>query len=747
MDTGHSSASSTLPWIWVIEALAKETEVDMSVLIELAAKTPEISDEVGKDARNNLILRGLEDLNATGSTPIIEIDKLTDHEDMRQILTSEKFPSRNEGSDIQTLIQNIRRSLPKSALERIKDAICEGRHPILESLKKSSRLSMSDDLLDNHEARRNAVQFKGKEKVQAFQLKGKGKVHSDQVTSMRRKLPCYQSAHSNQSLQDPIKINHVSSQCKRIDPTSHDKLPEHLNAGNCSKDESDSLLHIAKKAKDAASKKNETAKDLLLSPVVSNELSENLAETVSHLHIAKKAKPAVSKKNEATKYVSARVSNELSENLLETDSRLHIAKKAKPAVSKKNEVTKDVSAMVSNELSENLAETDSHVHIAKKAKPAVSKKNETTKDVSAMVSNELSENLLETDSRLHIAKKAKPAVSKKNEVTKDVSAMVSNELPENLLETDSRVHIAKKAKPAVSKKNETTKDVSAMVSNELSENLVETTVISIVDKLDRLRSKEVSHDDGSGKNNFLKEKNNDHPIGPSVCSLDDRAKMKCVDVDDDDGETEGDSDGIDDEKIDIEIEKQRFLKSKGTFSEDTFSATQNTELNLCIKCNRDGQLLICKTRTCTISVHPSCLGYDAPSPFYCPFCTHSNAISVHLESKKESSLARESLRAFEAFKNESLPKRYVMKGKKQCTHNKHQKEPLESCLGGNQRSRRSSGVIDKEYVGSECETEHNLRGEQITKKQAHSILCREMVVINLEEDDDIPEDTNKPREK
>ncbi|XP_047313083.1 uncharacterized protein LOC124916413 [Impatiens glandulifera] len=579
MDMGHSSASSSLPWIWVIEALAKEKEVDMSVLTDLAAKTPEIFDEVGKDARNILLLRCLERFNATGLTPNIEIDKLTDHEDIRHMFTSEKFPAINEGSDIQTLIQNIRRSLPKSALERIKDVICEGRHPIPEFLKKSSRLSTNDDLLDNLEA--------------AVQLKGKEKVHSGQVTSMRRKLPL--SAHSNQS-QDPIKMYHVSSQCKRIDPTSHNKLPEHLNAGNSSKDESDSLLHVAKKAKDAA--------------------------------------------------------------------------------------------------------------------------------------------------------------GKKNEATEDVSAMVSNELSENLLETDSCLHIAKKAKPAVSKKNETTKDVSAMVSNELSENLVEPTVISKVDKLDRLRSKEVSHDDGSGKNNFLKEKNIDHPIGPSVCSLVDRAKMKCVDVDDD-GETEGDGDGIDDENI--EIEKQRFLKSQGTFSEDTFSATQNTELNLCIKCNRDGQLLICKTRTCTIVVHPSCLGYDAPSPFYCPFCAYSNAFSEYLESKKQLSLSRKSLRAFIAVElkryvekgnKQSTHNKHqketlesclgdVEKGKKQSAHNKHQKEPLESCLGGNQRSRRSSGVIDEEYVGSECETEHNLRGEQITKK---------MVVINVEEDDDILEDTNKPRE-
>ncbi|XP_047322675.1 uncharacterized protein LOC124926488 [Impatiens glandulifera] len=574
MGTEHS-ASSTLPWIWVIEALAKVKEIDMSVLTDLVAKTPEITDDVGKDARNILLLKSLEDfqvqqrgnLNApfTGPIPNIEIDRLTDHEDIRQILLHKfsVFTVKKEGSDlnsdIQTLIQNKRRSLPNCALERIKNVIREG-HPILESLKKSSRLSKSDlsenktslnGSLNNHEAWSNAVPLKVKQRV-----------HSGQVISMQGNLALCQSSYSNQSLQDPIQINHVSSMCKRIDPTSKDKFPEHLNDGNSPKDESDSHLHIPKKAKHAASMKNEPT---LLSTIASIELSENLVET------------------------------------------------------------------------------------------------------------------------------------------------------------DSK-----------------------------------TTVVSKVDKLDKLRSKEDIHDHGSGKNIFSKKENNDCPIGPSVCSLRDRTKMECVD----DGETEGDSDGFDDEKIDIEMEKQRFLKWQCTFSEDTFSTTQKTEFNLCIKCNRDGQLLICSTRTCTLGAHPSCLGYDALSDdcrhFYCPFCSHSNAISEHLEAKKKLSLARKGLIDYLSFKNESQPKRnskrYDLEGKDQYTHNKRQcgskkhgqqKEPFESCLDRNQLSEEgrmtscgSFGVmvapIEEAHVGSECETEHNLRGEQITKKdyyqQAHSNLCRELVV-------------------
>ncbi|XP_028123380.1 uncharacterized protein LOC114320509 [Camellia sinensis] len=65
-----ASSSSTLPWLWVIEALASFKEVDASILIDLVKRTPAISDNLGKSAREMVSLRILESFFAqqTGST-------------------------------------------------------------------------------------------------------------------------------------------------------------------------------------------------------------------------------------------------------------------------------------------------------------------------------------------------------------------------------------------------------------------------------------------------------------------------------------------------------------------------------------------------------------------------------------------------------------------------------------------------------------------------------------------------------
>ncbi|WVY97832.1 hypothetical protein V8G54_029983 [Vigna mungo] len=74
------------------------------------------------------------------------------------------------------------------------------------------------------------------------------------------------------------------------------------------------------------------------------------------------------------------------------------------------------------------------------------------------------------------------------------------------------------------------------------------------------------------------------------------------------------------------------------------------EKNLCMKCNKGGQLLACKTTTCPMMVHENCLGasaqFNAKGDFFCPFCTYSRTISEYIEAKKEASLARKELAIF-----------------------------------------------------------------------------------------------------
>ncbi|KAF2290035.1 hypothetical protein GH714_042465 [Hevea brasiliensis] len=109
-----------------------------------------------------------------------------------------------------------------------------------------------------------------------------------------------------------------------------------------------------------------------------------------------------------------------------------------------------------------------------------------------------------------------------------------------------------------------------------------------------------------------------------------------------------DGDEYDQEKFDVAMEKSHFLSSLCTLIH--VSPTDWTERNLCIKCSKDGQLLVCNAVGCPLVVHSGCLGslpsFDVEGKFYCPFCAYSHAISEYMEVKKKASLARKELSAF-----------------------------------------------------------------------------------------------------
>nr|GEU91942.1 zinc finger, PHD-type, homeodomain-like, zinc finger, RING/FYVE/PHD-type [Tanacetum cinerariifolium] len=102
----------------------------------------------------------------------------------------------------------------------------------------------------------------------------------------------------------------------------------------------------------------------------------------------------------------------------------------------------------------------------------------------------------------------------------------------------------------------------------------------------------------------------------------------------------------DDKRTDIAAEKEAFMKSQ-------FTITEWSEIDLCMKCNEGGQLLVCSSDACVIRVHESCLGssvtLDESDKFFCPFCAYSRAISKCLEAKRKVSLARKDLQAFTSF--------------------------------------------------------------------------------------------------
>ncbi|KAL2472736.1 uncharacterized protein Fot_48472 [Forsythia ovata] len=154
------SSTSSLPWIWIVETLASSSQVDESLLYDLVKKTPEISSDLGKNARELVSLRILERLFVIGarnenpvslssSSTKIGFDPLESCEAVlerisRKTSVQNLIESGLDTSkwDVQPFIAHKRSNSPKCTLQQLKDAILTGGHPLLSSLKEKSGLAV-----------------------------------------------------------------------------------------------------------------------------------------------------------------------------------------------------------------------------------------------------------------------------------------------------------------------------------------------------------------------------------------------------------------------------------------------------------------------------------------------------------------------------------------------------------------------------------------------------------------------------
>lgn len=154
-------------------------------------------------------------------------------------------------------------------------------------------------------------------------------------------------------------------------------------------------------------------------------------------------------------------------------------------------------------------------------------------------------------------------------------------------------------------------------------------------------------------------------------------------------EMSSDDDEYLNERIDVAKTKSHFFSSQGFLENDFLAASSFTEQNLCMKCNKDGQLLGCNTSCCPFVVHENCLGYpahfDEMGNFYCPFCAYSLAISEYLEAKKKASIARKKLASFFQKSLQQHPN--------ESAEELHKKEQTHSRQNGTNEERPSVGAL------------------------------------------------------
>ncbi|XP_021893308.1 uncharacterized protein LOC110811202 isoform X1 [Carica papaya] len=161
-----SSPHSRLALLWVIEYLARFKQIDTSILRDLVKMVPEFSDDLGKNAREMVALRSLEELfgvsdgltkGSDAPETKAEFDLSASCEDMLQHILQETSLSdiqvgglKHLKLDVSSFLTHKKACMPKCALEQLKDATAEGFEPFAASLKRTSGITC----ISGHQKRR-----------------------------------------------------------------------------------------------------------------------------------------------------------------------------------------------------------------------------------------------------------------------------------------------------------------------------------------------------------------------------------------------------------------------------------------------------------------------------------------------------------------------------------------------------------------------------------------------------------------
>ncbi|KAL4558085.1 hypothetical protein LXL04_036281 [Taraxacum kok-saghyz] len=145
-----SSIAQVMAWNWVIQSLSSFKQVDPSTLTGIVNKAPPISD----DSREMVSLQVLESLFVHGNEPTIDTHSsqtpkisFDPSEQCEQVLhkileeTSEPMTELERKKwNVHPFVMHKRASLPRIPLQKLKEELLEGSHPLLASLKEMSNL-------------------------------------------------------------------------------------------------------------------------------------------------------------------------------------------------------------------------------------------------------------------------------------------------------------------------------------------------------------------------------------------------------------------------------------------------------------------------------------------------------------------------------------------------------------------------------------------------------------------------------
>lgn len=100
----------------------------------------------------------------------------------------------------------------------------------------------------------------------------------------------------------------------------------------------------------------------------------------------------------------------------------------------------------------------------------------------------------------------------------------------------------------------------------------------------------------------------------------------------------------------VPVEKSRGFGARDINVQEDCLKINWIEKDVCIKCERDGKLLICCDIGCPIAVHEKCMGcrpkFDDMGNFYCPYCSYKRAVAESSQAREKAMLAKKALSIF-----------------------------------------------------------------------------------------------------
>ncbi|KAL8512406.1 hypothetical protein ACS0TY_018769 [Phlomoides rotata] len=137
----------------------------------------------------------------------------------------------------------------------------------------------------------------------------------------------------------------------------------------------------------------------------------------------------------------------------------------------------------------------------------------------------------------------------------------------------------------------------------------------------------------------------------------------------------------------------------------------------CIKCNKDGNLLVCSEEGCPLAVHESCMGYparfDDEGRYYCPYCFYKQAVA---ESRQAREYALATKKALLVFMNEKMMGSEKHREEDKRAENNGHNEKIMACNNGSKENCDASV-----YQSMQPDNEHeigNAEEEKVQKEES-----------------------------